>query len=77
MKRIKLLINKPLRGYKQGAIVLVYVYEHNGLPKDVYWQSRLKDAEIDNCITILKPKTMKIRRKRTNQKNLKIKGDYK
>ena len=77
MSKIELLIKKPLRGYKQGAIVLVYVYEHNGLPKDVYWQSRLKDAEIDNGVTMLKPKTMKIRRKRTNQKNLKIKGDHK
>ena len=44
--KIKLKINKDLRGFKAGAIVTV--------PLDRYWRSRLEDAKIDNCVEIVK-----------------------
>ena len=73
MKRIELLINKPLRGYKQGATVLIDVYDNSNLPKDVYWQARLKDAEVDNCVSIINKKHIKSEEKEQTKKTLKLK----
>lgn len=53
MKKIKLKINKPLRNYRANTIITIKIISDD-LPKDVYWRNRLKDAEFDNCVSIIK-----------------------
>lgn len=53
MNQIKIRINKPLKNYKAGTIIKVDAGKDH-LPIDSYWRNRLKDAEIDNCILIIK-----------------------
>jgi hypothetical protein len=43
-----LKINMPLRGHAAGSAIRVKTQD--GLPVDVYWRRRLKDAEIDSCV---------------------------
>jgi len=73
MSKIELLINKPLRGYKQGAVILIDVYDNSDLPKDIYWQERLKDAETDNCVSVVNKKNIKSEEKEHPKKSLKLK----
>lgn len=58
MKTIKLKINKPLKNYASGSIVDVEV-DANNQPINVYWQRRLQDAELDNCVEIVAEKANK------------------
>lgn len=44
---MKIRINKQLKNYAVGQIVDIN-------PNDIYWINRLKDAEIDNCIELVK-----------------------
>jgi len=47
MKEIKLLINKPLKNYKVGKVIILKQ------PLNAYWQNRIKDSKIDNCVSIV------------------------
>ena len=49
MKKIQIIINKPILNYKVGQIVSISANEHN-VPKDIYWRRRFNDAKIDNCL---------------------------
>jgi len=49
---MKVKINKKLKNYAIGQII-------NINPSEQYWANRLKDAEIDNCIEIIKPSLKK------------------
>lgn len=53
--RIKL--NQDLRGFKAGKEITIK--DTDGVPIDAFWRNRLRDAVIDNCITVIteKPKT--------------------
>ena len=53
MKTIKIKINTPIRDYPVGFEVTVET-DSNGTPLDKYWRRRLKDAEIDNCVEVVK-----------------------
>lgn len=53
MKQIKLLINKPLKTYKSGYVLSLKACT-DGLPEDLYWRARIKDAKYDDCVTIIK-----------------------
>ena len=33
--------------------------DSNGTPLDRFWRKRLKDAEIDGCVEVVKPKSTK------------------
>jgi len=44
---MRIRINKRLKNYAIGQVI-------NINPSDTYWVNRLKDAEIDNCIEVLK-----------------------
>lgn len=54
---MKLEIKKPFDNYTVGQIVPVKAVR--GLPIDVYWRRRLKDAELDGCVQIIKEKRSK------------------
>ena len=54
---MKIQINKPLKNYKAGYII--DIKDKNGIPTDIYWFRRLKDAKIDNCIEIIKSSSFK------------------
>ena len=47
---IKVLMNIP--GYKAGKKVKVET--NGGVPVLKFWRDRLRDAEIDNCVKVLK-----------------------
>jgi len=50
---VKLKLNQSLRGIPEGKIVEVKV-DINGLAIERYWRDRMIDAEIDNCVEIVK-----------------------
>ena len=58
MKIIQLKINKPIHGHPPGATVRVRA-DDAGVPFEKHWRDRLRDAEIDNCVTVVvkAPKT--------------------
>lgn len=58
MKKIAIQINKPLRAYPIGTIIQIKT-DKNGTPLERYWRDRLKDANIDGCIKIVKKKKSK------------------
>jgi hypothetical protein len=56
MNQIQIKINKPLKNYKANTVISIAAGK-NKLPIEPYWRNRLKDAEIDNCISIVKKTT--------------------
>ena len=44
--------------HKAGDIVKVETVAP-GVPKEIYWRRRLKDAAIDGCVKVSKPDTKK------------------
>lgn len=52
MNTIKLKLNMPLQNKKAGEIITLNVDE-NGVIHDDYWRNRLKDAALDNCVSIV------------------------
>lgn len=53
-----LKINKDLGIYKKDQIIELDSDEH-GTPIDIYWQRRLQDAKIDNCVSIVQDENIK------------------
>ena len=53
MKKISLKLNADLKGKKAGSIVTIEI-DRDKVIIDPYWRRRLKDAEIDNCVEIVK-----------------------
>ncbi len=52
-------LNVPLRGFKKDTILSLDCNEQ-GLPWDSYWNRRVIDAKIDNCIELVEaPKKVK------------------
>lgn len=64
---IKLLLNSPLRGKPKGSKVIVPV-NASGRVIDQYWASRIKDAEIDNCVSIIESDNDEKNIKKTGKK---------
>ena len=59
---MKLKLNQPMAGFEAGREVTVQT-DANGVPLEKFWRRRLKDAEIDNCVEVVKlPKPKKERR---------------
>lgn len=52
---MKIKLNQNLRGLKVGKEI--NINDVDGVPTDAFWRARLKDAERDNCITVVKKKT--------------------
>lgn len=55
MKKILLKLNSSLAGYPEGHLLQIDA-DDEGIPLDRYWRSRLRDAEIDNCVAVTKNK---------------------
>ncbi len=53
MKTITLEIKKPLADKKPGDTVALKC-DREGTIIDRYWRRRLVDAEIDNCVKVIK-----------------------
>lgn len=43
-------IKKPVGGHPAGSVINIQC-DPQGIPLDQYWRNRLKDAEVDNCMT--------------------------
>lgn len=54
---MKIKLNVALGGFPAGQQIEISAI--NGIPKDPFWRARVKDADRDNCITILKSKSKK------------------
>lgn len=66
MKIVEFKINLPLKDKKVGDIIKLKC-DDNNMPYDIYWQRRLIDAKIDNCIEILtKPEVKKLKNKESD-----------
>jgi len=52
---VKIKINIPLRNYKKNEIIDIQV-DKDDIPQERYWRNRIRDAKIDNCVTIKKRK---------------------
>ena len=50
---MKIKLNVDLGGYKKGQVINI------DLNKSMYWRRRIKDSEIDNCVTIITKKEKK------------------
>ena len=50
---MQLKVLKDLPGYKAGQKVRIKT--NNDIPVDRFWRDRLRDAEIDGCVEIVKP----------------------
>lgn len=59
MSEIKIKINN-VPGF--SGVVTVQADE-NGLPLESFWRRRLKDAETDNCVEVVKPRKTSKRKK--------------
>jgi len=45
-------ILKDFAGYKKGQKVTIE--STKGIPVDIFWRRRLKDAEFDDCVKVIK-----------------------
>ena len=54
---MKIKLNVDLGGFVAGQEIKLDAI--NGIPKDLFWRARIKDADRDNCIKILKSKSKK------------------
>lgn len=52
-ERIEININKDFNPYKAGQKITITA--KSGIPCQQYWRDRLRDAESDGCVTIIKP----------------------
>jgi hypothetical protein len=50
---MKIKVNKPLLNHRVGEIVDIEVNQHD-VPTSIYWRRRLRDAQIDRCIEIVR-----------------------
>lgn len=67
MKKLQILINKTFMQYQEGSIITVNA--EKGIPLEKFWRDRLKDSEIDNCVSIVKKKYSTKKTKLGNQEN--------
>ena len=55
MKSIQIKVNKSVEPYMKEQVVTVQV-DALGTPVRKFWRDRLRDAEVDNCVEIVKDK---------------------
>ena len=52
--KMKIQIRKAFDNFEKDAVI--EIDDINGMPVSLYWRNRLKDAEIDGCVKIVKSK---------------------
>lgn len=55
---IKIKLNQPMAGYESGREVTIQT-DRSGVPLEQFWRRRLRDAETDNCVEVVKAKAPK------------------
>lgn len=50
---IEIEINMDFKPYAKGQVIKVR--SANGVPLEKYWRKRIRDSEIDNCVTVKQP----------------------
>lgn len=56
-KKVNYVVNVPVHGFRAGQTVTLDV-DNNGVPIDRLWRRRVRDAKIDDCLTVaVSPKT--------------------
>jgi len=55
---MKIKLNMPMQGYEAGREVAIEC-DRSGVPLEKFWRRRLKDAQIDNCLEVVKPSKSK------------------
>ncbi len=58
MKKIKVKLNQNLLGFKKNQVITL-TQNNYGVKITPYWNKRLKDSVIDNCLEIVKTKKKK------------------
>ncbi len=58
MKSIKVKINQIIPGHSVGSIISVLT-DDKKIPITKFWRDRLRDAETDNCVEIIKDEPKK------------------
>ena len=53
MKTIRLKLNSPMAGFEARREVTIQT-DRSGVPLEKFWRRRLKDAETDNCVEVVK-----------------------
>jgi TusA-related sulfurtransferase len=53
MKTVKVKVNKPFKNYRKGQIIEVMMND-KGVPINLYMRKRFQDAEIDQCLEVVK-----------------------
>lgn len=51
---MKIKLNHSMAGYEAGRTVTILT-DASGVPLDKFWRRRIKDAQIDNCLEVIKP----------------------
>ena len=67
---IRVKVNLPMRGFVVDQEVCVAV-DREGIPLDVTWRRRLRDAKIDNCCEIVKTRLAKMPAKPATESKVK------
>ena len=60
MATIKIKLNVALKNHGSGSIIEIET-DNEGTPIDIYWCRRLKDAEIDKCVEIVKEENTEVK----------------
>jgi hypothetical protein len=55
--KVRVKINKDMPGYIAGTTVSVEVRDN--VPVSKFWRDRFRDAELDNCVSVIKSKPAK------------------
>ncbi len=62
-EHIEIKINMDFKPYIKGQVIKVR--SANGIPLEKYWRNRIRDSEIDNCVSVKQPvekKTTKVKK---------------
>lgn len=54
---VELKINVNLPGHAKGTTIKIASID--GIPTDKYWRDRIKDSDIDGCVSVVQKKTTK------------------
>ena len=63
---MKIKINRDFSGHKVGDVI--DVSSTNGVPNEIFWRRRLRDASIDDCCEAVK-ETVSLTNKTTKEDN--------
>jgi len=66
---MEIKVNKELGLHKAGETVHVPINKW-GKPTDRFWRKRLRDAPIDNCVTVVEPSEPEPKRRRRQNPKL-------